>query len=64
MKLQPIDRRRVLLRVAGSLPMQRVTEVMDLLKVAADQAEQENRREPSLAKSEFKPLKVVMLSTK
>ncbi len=61
---QPIDQRRVTLKADGSLSMQRVAETIDLLKAAGDQAEQENRLTPSLAKAEFKPLKVVLLPLK
>lgn len=63
-KLQPINLRRVTLKVDGSLSMQRVIEAMDLLKVAGDQAEQENRQDPRLAKQKFKVLKVAMLLKK
>jgi len=63
-KHQPIDHRRATLRIDGSLPMQRAIEVMDLLKVAGDQAERENRLEPGLAKAKFEPLKVATLLQK
>lgn len=59
-KIQPVDVRRVILRVDGGLPMQRVTEVMDDLKLAANLAEQENRLDPTFAGLKFKPLKIAM----
>ncbi len=61
-KLQPIDQRRVILKVSENLPMQRVTEVMDMLKVAADAAEQEMRKEPTYAKAKFEPMKLAVLA--
>lgn len=63
-KLQPIDQRRAMLKVDENLSMQRVTEVIDLLKAAGDQAERENRQEPGLAKAKFEPLKVVLRPNK